>query len=191
MGKFDWKKGFKTMLSDDLIYLRKLEESDLHRTWKWINNPDIFIAIGVHVPITKTSQKQWFNALNISDSKIVFAICIQEENQHVGNVSLDLIDFRHRNARLSIFVAEPGMRGKTIGTRAMRLLIKYAFDFLNLHRLYCKTTAGSENVLNFYKKLGFRVEGQLREHEYIQGCYVDKIMLGLVRNDLGRGDEFI
>ena len=172
------------MLSDDMIYLRKLEESDLDRTWKWINDPDIFNAIGSHVPISRTAQRRWFNDLDASSTKIVFAICLKEDDKHIGNVSLDLIDYRHRNARLSIFVADPKLRGNNIGTRAMKLLIQYAFTFLNLHRLYCKTTAGNEKVLAFYKKLGFQAEGQLREHEFIQGRYVDKIMLGLVREDL-------
>lgn len=174
------------MLSDDVIYLRKLEESDLDRTWKWMNDPEIFFAIGVDIPISKTAQKQWFTELDRSNSKIVFAICMHEGDIHVGNVSLDSIHRRHRSARLSIFVAEPATRGKSIGTRAMRLLIEYAFEFLNLHRLYCKTTAGNPAVLEFYKKLGFQVEGQLREHEYIQGRYVDKIMLGLLRDDLAQ-----
>lgn len=176
------------MLSDDLIYLRKLEDSDLDRTWKWINDPDIFFAIGVQAPVTKTAQKRWFNKLDASYSKIVFAICLNEEDKHVGNVSLDLIDHRHRNARLSIFIADPELRGKSIGMRAMKLLIEYAFDFLNLHRLYCKTTVGNEKALAFYKKLGFQVEGQLREHEFVQGGYVGKIMLGLLREDLSQNE---
>ena len=171
------------MLSDDLIYLRKLEESDLDRTWEWINDPDIFNAIGVHVPVSKAAQKRWFAELDASSLKIVFAICLKEQDKHIGNVSLDLIDYRHRNARLSIFVADPELRGGNVGTRAIRLLIEYAFDFLNLHRLYCKTTAGNEKILNFYKKLGFKIEGQLREHEYIKGQYVDKVMLGLLKDD--------
>lgn len=176
------------MLSDALIYLRKLEETDLDRTWKWINEPDIYLTIGICIPVTKTAQKRWFNQLDASSSKIVFAICLKEEDKHVGNASLDLIDHRHRNARLSIFVADPKLRGKSIGTRAMKLLIEYAFKFLNLHRLYCKTTAGNEKVINFYKKLGFQDEGKLREHEYIEGQYVDKIILGLLRNEIAQGD---
>lgn len=176
------------MFSDALIYLRKLEETDLDQTWKWINDPDIYLTIGIRIPITKTAQKRWFNQLDASSSKIVFAICLKEEDKHVGNASLDLINHRHRNARLSIFIADSKLRGKSIGTRAMKLLIEYAFNFLNLHRLYCKTTAGNEKVINFYKKLGFQDEGKLREHEYIEGQYVDKIILGLLRNEIAQGD---
>jgi len=179
------------MLEDDLICLRKLEESDLDRTWEWINDPDIYNAIGVHVPVSKTSQKRWFDDLDRSHSKIVFAICLKGDDKHIGNVSLDLIDYRHRNARLSIFVADIEQRGESIGTRAMNLLIKYAFDFLNLHRLYCKTTAGNDKILNFYHKLGFKIEGQLREHEYIEGKYVDKTMLGLLKTEITQDKQLL
>jgi RimJ/RimL family protein N-acetyltransferase len=170
------------MLEDDLIYLRKLEASDLDRTWEWIHDPDIYNAIGIYVPVSTTSQKLWFDKLDKSHSDIVFAICLKKDDIHIGNVSLGLIDYRHRNARVSIFVADIEQRGVSIGTRAMKLLIHYAFDFLNLHRLYCKTTAGNERILSFYKKLGFQIEGQLRQHEYLEGKYVDKVMLGIIKD---------
>lgn len=176
------------MLSDELIYLRRLEKTDLERTWHWVNQPEIYNAIGILAPVSATAQQRWYEELDKSDSKIVFAVCLRDGDQHVGNVSLDQIDRRHRHARLAIFVAEPDHRGQGIGTRAMRLLIAYAFDFMNLNRLYCKTTAGNPAVISFYERLGFVVEGRLRKHEYIAGQYVDKIMLGLLRSDVAGED---
>jgi diamine N-acetyltransferase len=171
------------MLEDGLIYLRKLEETDLDRTWEWVNDPDFFLMMGVDAPVTKTAQKRWFDKLDRINCKIVFAICLREGDKHVGNVSLDLIDYRHRNARLSIVLADPALRGRGIGSQAIELLLEYAFSFLNLHRLYCKAAAGDARILSFYSKLGFKLEGQLREHEYISGRYVDKIILGLLREE--------
>ena len=171
------------MLSDDLIYLRKLEETDLDQTWNWIYEPEIYNAIGFQVPISKTEQRRWFDDMEKNRSKIVFAICFKENSEHIGNVSIDLIDFRHRNARISIFLADHDKRGCGFGTRAIKLLITYAFDYLNLHRIYCKANAGEIMVLNFYKKVGFKEEGKLREHEYVVGKYTDKILLGLLKNE--------
>lgn len=177
------------MLADDLIYLRRLEEPDLERTWCWVNQPDIYNAIGLVAPISMTAQRRWYEELDRSNSKIVFAICLRAGDQHVGNVSLDQIDRRHRHARLAIFIAEPEHRGKGIGARAMRLLIAYAFDFMNLHRLYCKTTAGNPAVIRFYEALGFVIEGCLRQHEFVAGQYVDKIVLGLLRGEVVQSNE--
>ena len=172
------------MLKDDLIYLRKLESLDLDRTWEWINTPEIFLVLGVTAPITKSAQQRWFENLDQSDDRIVFAICLHEENEHIGNISLDSIDWRHRNARLAIFIADKSYHGKGIGSRAVNLLLKYAFNYYNLHRIYLKIDAEREKELfKFYGRFGFRKEGYLVEHEYKNGQYIDKIIYGLIRNN--------
>ncbi len=171
------------MLNDDLIYLRKLERDDLERTWKWINTPEIFYAIGSQIPISKSNQEKWFERIDNSTEKIVFAVCLKENGNHIGNVSLFQIDLRHRNAGLSIFIADNDNRAKGTGSRAIKLLLDYAFNFLNLHKVFLKMTADDEKVKNFYEKLGFVVEGRLREHEYIDGKYVDKLTLSILKSE--------
>lgn len=175
------------MLSDDLIYLRKLEASDLERTWGWINDPGVYLKIGSQVPVSRSAQLKWFERADQSADKIVFAICLRESDVHVGNVSLDSIENRHRTARLSIFIGDAAQRGKSIGSRAIRLLAGYAFAFLNLNRLWCKATAGDERIVHFYENLGFRIEGVMRQHEFIDGRYVDKTIFGLVKNESAQG----
>ena len=174
------------MLSDDLIYLRKLESTDLDQTWTWINDPGIYLKIGSQVPISKSAQQNWFERVDQSSDKIILAICLKEGDVHVGNVSLDSIENRHRTARLSIFIGDAAQRGKSLGTRALKLLANYAFDFLNLNKIWCKATAGDEQIVRFYEKLGFRMEGVLRRHEFIDGQYRDKMIFGLLRDEFRR-----
>lgn len=174
------------MLSDELIYLRRLEATDLDRTWVWINDPSVYLKIGSQVPISRSAQLKWFERVDQSGDKIILAICLKDGDVHVGNVSLDSIENRHRTARLSIFVGDPAQRGKSIGTRAIRLLAGYAFDFLNLNKIWCKTTAGDDRVGHFYEQLGFRMEGVLRRHEFIDGQYRDKMIYGLLRDEFRR-----
>jgi RimJ/RimL family protein N-acetyltransferase len=171
------------MLSDDLIYLRKLESTDLERTWTWINDPGVYLKIGSQVPVSKSAQMKWFERADQSSDKIIFAICIKEGDVHVGNVSLDSIETRHRTARLSIFLGDAAQRGKSIGSRAIRLLSAYAFNFLNLNKIWCKATAGDNKIVHFYENLGFKVEGLMRQHEFIDGRYVDKLIFGLIRDE--------
>lgn len=174
------------MLSDDLIYLRKLEFTDLERTWAWINDPGVYLKIGSQVPISKSAQQKWFERMDQSSDKIILAICLKEGDVHVGNVSLDSIENRHRTARLSIFVGDTAQRGKSIGTRAIKLLADYAFKFLNLNKIWCKATAGDDKIVQFYENLGFKAEGVMRQHEFIDGKYVDKMIFGLLRDEFGK-----
>ena len=165
---------------DNNLYLRKLEESDLDRTWEWLHRPDIYLKIGVQVPFSKEQQKQWFEKLQKEPAKFVFAVCLQENNTHIGNVSLDMIDMRHKNARLSIFIADQNTRGKGLGSDALILLESFAFKQLNLHKIWCKTDAGDPKVLDFYKKLGYQQEGLLKEHELKEGAFIDKVLFGKI-----------
>jgi RimJ/RimL family protein N-acetyltransferase len=168
------------MLSDDLIYLRKLEITDLDRTWVWVNDPEIAEKIGTPIPVSKSEQLRWFERTDQAKDKIVFALCLHDGDVHIGNLSLDNIEPRHRTARLSIFIADRSYRGQSIGSRAIRLLVDYAFKYLNLNKVWCKTTASDDRVVRFYEALGFSVEGCLRAHEYLHGRPVDKILLGLI-----------
>lgn len=162
------------------LYLRKLNETDLDRTWEWLHRPDINSKIGVRIPFTKDEQKAWFAKLAQDDNKIVFAVCQISDGSHIGNLSLDMIDRRHRNARFSIFIAEEGERGKGLGSEAMGLLEEYSSSVLGLHKIWCKTDAGDPRVIRFYEKLGYRQEGLLREHELKNGRFVDKVLLGKI-----------
>jgi len=169
------------MLSDGKLYIRRLEKTDLDRTWRWLNQPEIFQRIGVLAPISKSRQEAWFEQMDKQNDKFVFAICLSQGDEHIGNLSLDTIDYRHRTARLSIFIAESDQRGGGFGSRAIKLLLQYAFDFLNLNRVWCKVTDDADNLPAFYEKLGFQIEGKMRQHEFIDGKYVDKIILGILR----------
>jgi len=173
------------MLSDDLIYLRKLEATDLDRTWVWVNDPDIAEKIGTPIPVSKSEQLRWFERTDQAKDKIVFALCLRDGDTHIGNLSLDNIEPRHRTARLSIFIADPSLRGQSLGSRAIRLLTDYAFGYLNLNKVWCKTTGDDDGTLKFYERLGFRVEGVLRMHEFVAGRYVDKVILAFFRSASG------
>ncbi len=150
------------MLSDDRIYLRRLE--------------------GTPIPISRSEQLRWFGHTDRAKDKIVFALCLKDGDIHIGNVSLDNIEPRHRTARISIFIADRSHRGQSIGSRAIRLLVDYAFNHLNLNKVWCKTTGNDEKTLQFYQQLGFRVEGVLHMHEFVAGSYVDKVLLALFRS---------
>lgn len=177
------------MLSGTKTYLRILEETDLDRTLKWINDPDLMILMGVRGPRTAIMQKKWFEELNLDSTKIVFAICLKESNEHIGNASLYSIDPIHRNAGLSIFIFDKAYHHQGYGMDAIILLLEYAFDYLNLHRIYCKTRSDYKEAMNLYRKLGFCEEGILRQHEYNYGMFVDKIFMGLLKTEFRKNNQ--
>lgn len=173
------------MLAGTKVYLRSLEEGDLARTHQWVNDPEIVEAIGVRAPISLQQQQHWFEQLGRDPSKVVFAICVTEGGMHVGNTSLRDIHRIHRHALFSIFIGDRAVRRGGIGAEATRLTLRYAFERLSLHRVYLKTTVGNAAAVALYRSVGFTEEGCLRQHEFSNGRFVDKLLFGIT------ADEFV
>ena len=54
----------------------------------------------------------------------------------IGDIELDHIAWRSGEAELRVRIGEPSLRGKGLGTEAVRLMLAYAFERLNLTRVY-------------------------------------------------------
>lgn len=167
------------MIIGQQVYLRIIEESDIERTHKWINDPEINEIMG-YLPMTLKQQEQWFKTTVGNSAKYVFAICLKETDEHIGNVGLGNIDYINRNAMFSIFIADNKFRGRGIGREATTLVLDFAFRRLNLHKVFLKTSDYLSDAVQLYKKIGFVEEGRFREHEFKSGRYVDKIIFAML-----------
>ncbi len=169
------------MLVGTKTFLRRLEAEDLEQTLIWINDVEIFVTMGVFGPRNKRQQEIWY--ANVFDSKdnIIFSVIRSSDKKHIGNASLFDIDYRNRNCGLTIMLPEREVRGHGYGTDAVHLLCKYAFDYLNLHKVYCKTDNPFAEKL--YQSLGFVKEGILRQQSFGFGKYVDKAYFGLLKSE--------
>jgi RimJ/RimL family protein N-acetyltransferase len=169
------------MLAGPRVTLRRLESADLERCHNWLNIPEIFIVMGVFAPRTMEDQQAWFASTSTSRKNLVFAVCERASGRHIGNVSLFNLDWINRNAGLTIFIADPADRGGGRGSEALSLLCEYAFNYLNLHKVYCKTNAPA--AARMYQRLGFMNEGVLREQNFHRGEYIDKWQYGLLAHE--------
>ncbi|MBX3492693.1 MAG: GNAT family N-acetyltransferase [Parvibaculum sp.] len=173
----------RRLLHGGKVFLRRLEESDLERCERWINMPEIYTIMGVFGPRTRTEQEVWYRNISTSRTNLVYAVCLAKDGRHIGNLSLFDVNYMHRNAGVTVFIADEEHRSGGLGLEAVSLACEYAFDYLNMHKLHAKTDNPVAGKL--YLKLGFVQEGVLRQQSYYSGKYVDKILFGLLR------DEFV
>lgn len=171
------------MIEGKRIILRKLEEEDLLRMLEWINDSEIAYLVGIDQPISRDEQKKWYQGLLEDQTKRVFAIEFKEDKKHIGNISLDTIDWRNRNARLTIFIGEKSLRNQGIGHDVLSTFLNYCFNHLNLNRIYLLVHEDNQPAIRLYEKCGFKKEGLLRNHEYYYGKYINKIVMGLFKSE--------
>jgi len=97
------------------------------------------------------------------------------------------INWRSRNAELGrLLIGEPRYRGLGYGPEAIVLACEYAFDHLNLHKVYCEVLASQLGVISMYRKLGAVEEGIRKEHVFKRGLYEDVVILALFREEYVR-----
>jgi len=164
------------------VKLRALEMKDLGNCYKWHNDPELYMSLGsTFRPVSLETEREWLTrkqAYNASELNL--AICIQENDQHIGNIYLRSIDWIARNAELHIFIGSVEYRGKGYGTQAVQWLINYAFSYLGLRRLYLFVLADNQPAISMYNKCGFQSEGYLVGHYFKNGVFRDVAVMGIV-----------
>ena len=165
------------------VYLRPLEEADAAECHVWLNDPDVRRTLAVRgVPHTEASSRAWIRSLDPRRDQ-VFAIVTREGGVYVGNCGLHDIDPVDRHATLGIVIGRKDQWGQGLGTETVTLLCRHAFATLNLHKVCLSCYATNERGLRLYARAGFTVEGRRREQVFIDGRWVEEILLGLVRGD--------
>jgi RimJ/RimL family protein N-acetyltransferase len=175
------------LLEGKVTVLRPLRASDRVVSVRWRNDPDIRDNIlGYRFPITEAMEAEWVDAVlkDQSRSRIVLAIEDKSDGTFVGFVYLNNIDWFSRNAEFGILIGERGRHGKGLARDALALIVDYAFEMLNLHKLYLRVVAFNKRALRLYRAFGFAQEGIQREQVFLRGRYHDVVFMGLLRAGL-------
>ncbi len=175
------------MLRSKHIELRPLTSNDVALFFKWINDREQVMFNAAYKPISESSHMEWFESIQRRNDIVIFGIWSIENNQLIGSCQLKDLSFVHRSAELQIRIGEVEMRGKGFGKDAVNLLLKFAFDDLNLHRVFVHVFSSNHRAIHTYERNGFVSEGKLREAAFIDGNYLDMVVMGVLQDEYKRG----
>jgi RimJ/RimL family protein N-acetyltransferase len=171
------------MLRTDKVVLAPLTEGDLPDLFRWINERNDVRHNAPYKPVSYSAHRRWFEAIQQRRDVVLLGIRLAKTDVLIGTCQLHSIHPVHRSAELQIRIGEACERGQGYGTEAMRLLLDHAFGDLNLQRVGLQVFATNEAAVGAYKKSGFVQEGILRKAAYIDGRYVDVIVMSVLRED--------
>ena len=72
--------------------------------------------------------------------------------------------------------------GKGIGTEVIGIVKDYAFKTLNLHKLESGYLSGNIASQRIFEKNGFKVEGIQEDHRFVDGKYVNAVLMGVIND---------
>jgi len=117
-----------------------------------------------------------------SDS-VMFAIRKLEGDEIVGTVGFYEIEWANGSAWMGIGIGDRKNWGKGYGAETVRLILRHAFDEMNLHRISLTVIEYNARAIALYERAGFRREGVFREFGLRDGRRYDLLLYGLLRPD--------
>ena len=152
--------------SHDSEYWR-LETSDCARQ---------FSVWGIQKELEKELEKE-------SENNFFFHIRTLADDRLIGNVGLDGVRWQHGESFVGIGLGEREFWGRGYGTDAMRVILRYAFQELNLRRVSLDVFEYNPRAVRSYEKAGFRHEGCARGYLLREGRRWDLLFMGILRQD--------
>jgi RimJ/RimL family protein N-acetyltransferase len=114
---------------------------------------------------------------------ITFVIYTLDGDKAIGFIGLNAISWNNRDSWVGIGIWDPEYRGKGYGTDAMRLVLRYAFTELNLHRVTLGVFEYNPRAQRSYQKAGFTLEGRVRQELNRNGQRWDGLYMGILRQE--------
>lgn len=173
------------ILTGDHTYLRPLRETDLADLERWWADPAVSVLQNSTVrpqPDGPAADKFRAWSLNADSSGVGFSIATRSDDRLIGHVVLYGATVAARGATLAIILG-PDSVGQGFGTDALRLIVRYGFHELGLHRIGLQVWSYNSRALSAYRKVGFVEEGRRREVVFHQGRFYDEVLMGLLASE--------
>ena len=100
----------------------------------------------------------------------------------IGFIDLHDIDWTSGHASIGYWL-DRDYTGLGIMTQAVNVFSEYAFEALDMHRIEIHVATGNHRSRRIPERLGFKLEGVLRQVQRLRGAYVDHALYALIRDD--------
>lgn len=181
-------KGVATVLKGERLILRAWEKDDLLRLHEFNNDLEVELLGGGYAPRPQSREQvqNWFEERAKSDKprpEELGNFVIEADGKVIGTCGLWHFDATASTCALGIAIGDREYWGRHYGREAIGLLLDYAFRIHNLRRVWLDTSSANERALKCYRACGFVEEGRLRQQDWNNGQYVDRVYMGLLRDE--------
>ncbi len=164
------------------VILRALEPEDMELLRESVNDPDTEMAVGGwSFPISKNSQRKWYELIDGDERNIRFAI--EYEGKFCGISTLTNIDWKNRSAFHGVKLVPSAPKGIGLAFDAVSTTMRYAFEELQLNRLYSTILTTNLPSQKLYEKCGWIIEGTLRQVVFKNNQYINEYAVAILRDE--------
>jgi ribosomal-protein-alanine N-acetyltransferase len=111
-------------------------------------------------------------------------VCLQKRRSHNGNWTIGFWKFEFESYRTELgYMLKRKFQGNGYMSEAIRRVLQYAFNELNLHSVEARVDSENISSLKVLEKIGFAREGYLKECSFNKGQFRDNVIFSLLRQN--------
>lgn len=173
-------------LVGDRIYLSPVAytEEAVDKFTGWMNDFNVTDYINGSSDITTyLNEREWLDRASRRIDVKDFNIIDIKTNKLIGSVGLAKFNYISRSATLGIFIGDDEYRSNGYGTEAIKLVLEFAFKYLNLHSVSLDLIEVNEKAHKCYLKCGFKDTGMSRDAIYLNGKYYNRLHMDILESE--------
>ena len=171
-------------LCGEKVVLRTLEREHCRRLWESYELAEPVPSEPLRPGLSVEGADKWFEDMQTKQGREQVYLGVFTRDGHlIGDIQLANINWQQRTATMGLSIACRQDRGKGYGSDAARVLLRYAFEHLDLYRVSAATSACNVAGQRSLEKCGFIREGCERRAVYVAGRRWDRLTYGLLRED--------
>ncbi|MBN2305590.1 MAG: GNAT family N-acetyltransferase [Anaerolineae bacterium] len=157
--------------------------------WFWLDVGNREFA--THASIERDYERYAERQAEHRSPNVTFGIQTKD-GKPLGLMSLNWVIPHLRLSMLGAGIGEQAYWNGGYGTDALLLIVDYAFDWLDMRRLWLATMGPNVRVHRQMEKVGFTQEVRHRQALWVEGHgWVDEVMYGLLREEWPGRDAVI
>lgn len=168
-------------------FLKSFEKEHVGKLKEWRNAQ--MSVLRQYAPLTDEDQKRWFRFMKGDKSQILFSLHVREgkKQKYIGYCGITNIDYKNKRGEIS-FIVDPQRVRKHAVYRSdfiavLAMLAEYAFQELNLHKLFTDTFEFRKDHIKVLEVFGLRKEGTLRHHYFGRGQYFNSFIHSILKDE--------
>jgi len=167
------------------IRLRGIEPEDYTSFYAWNQETETARNIAwLWFPTSQASVQDWAKteSLKKGENDEYFFVIETLAGEFVGSINANSVNRIDGTFRYGIGIVEQARR-KGYAQEALRIFLNYYFNELRYNKVNAGVFEFNENSIKLHERLGFELEGRLRQTKYTQGRYWDVLIYGMTRDE--------
>ena len=177
----------KKFLIGKRISLHGLSSEDINEKspyFSWLDDLSLDLYTEKsYYPNNIQRMQDYYHQTNKSDKILFLGIFDNETKKHIGNLCLQAICNLNRRAEVAYFLGDKNFSRKGIVTEAVKMIMYYGFNKLNLERIHAGASERNLASIRIFEKCGLKIEGKMRNHLFRNGEFSDVVLAGAFRSE--------